>query len=79
MDTVYERENLGLSEKQGIGRVHGHLFLYWCHNHATSTTKHHFMEWMKLLQTWLSLSGLFVNEIFSLDGFHCNTYSLSDI
>ena len=76
--TLYERENLGLSEEQGIGGFHGRLG-NGCHNHATSTKKHHFTESTKWLRTWLSPSGLFINEIFSLDVFHCNTYSLSHI
>ena len=43
METVSELENLGLSEKQSIGRVHGLLFANYSHNHATSTTKCHFV------------------------------------
>ena len=77
--TVYERENLVLSAEQVIGGFHDRLFGNGCHNHKTSTKKRHFMESTKWLRTWLSPSGLFINEIFSLDGFHCNTYSLSHI
>ena len=77
--TVYERENLGLSAEQGIGGFHGRHFGNGSHNHETSTKIRHFMESTKWLRTWLSPSGLFINEIFSLDGFHCNTYSLSNI
>ena len=78
METVSDSENLGLSEKQGIGRVHGRLFANYSHNHATSTTSH-FLESTKWLQTWLIPSGLSMNEIFSLYGFHRNTHSLCDI
>ena len=77
--TVYERENLGLSAEQVTGGFHGRLFGNGCHNHKTSTKKRHFMESTKWLRTCLSPSGLFINEIFSFDGFHCNTYSLSHI
>ena len=76
METVSEPENLGLSEKQGIWRVHGCLFANYSHKHATSTTKCHFMDSTKWLQTWLIPSGLFINEIFRLYEFHCNTQSL---
>ena len=51
METVSEPENLGLSQKQGIGRVDGRLFANYSHNHATSTTKRHFMESTKWVQT----------------------------
>ena len=63
MKTVYERENLGLSAEQVIGGFHGRLFGIGCHNHETSTKKRHFMEPTK----WLRTSGLFINEILSLD------------
>ena len=79
VETVYKRENLGLSEKQGIGRFRGRLFGNLSHNRATLTIKRHFMESTKWLQKWLSPNDLFINEIFSLDEFHCNIYSLSDI
>ena len=80
METVSDPESLGLSGKQGIGRVHGRLFVAnYSYNHATSTTKRHFMESTKWLQTRLIPSGLFINEFFSLYGFHRNTYSLCDI
>ena len=36
LKTVYEWENLCLSEEQGIGRVHCLLFGNWSHNHAIS-------------------------------------------
>ena len=77
--TVYEREYLGLCTEQVIGGFYGRLFGNGCHNHETSTKKRHFIESTKWLRTWLNPSGLFINEIFSLDGFHCNTYSLSHI
>ena len=77
--TVFEQENLGLSVEQVIGGFHRCLLGNRCHNHETSTKKRHFMESTKRLRTWLSPSGLFINEIFYLDGFHCNTYSLSHI
>ena len=77
--TVYEREHLGLSAEQVIGGFHSRLFGNGCHNHETSTNKRHFMESTKWLRTRLSPSGLFINEIFSFDLFHCNTYSLSHI
>ena len=77
--SVYKRENLGLSAEQVIGGFHARLFGNGCHNHETSTKKRHFMEWTKWLRTWLSPNGLFINEIFSWDGFHCNTYSLNHI
>ena len=51
METVSEPENHGLSEKQGIERVHGRLFANYSHNHATTTPKRHFMESTKWLQT----------------------------
>ena len=79
MVTVFEPENLGLSDKHGIGRVRGRLFANYSHYHATLTTKRHFMESTKWLQTCLILSGLSINEIFPLYGFHRNTYSLCDI
>ena len=78
-ETVYERENLGLSAEQGIGRFHGRLFGNMSHNRATSTKKCHFMKTTTWLQTLLSPSSLFIKEIFSYDLFHCNIYSLSDI
>ena len=39
VETVYEPENLGLSEEQGFGRIHGPLFANYYHNHAISTKK----------------------------------------
>ena len=79
METVSEPGNLGLSEKQGIGIVHGRLFANYSQHHATSTTKRHFMESTKWLQLCLFPSGLFINEIFSLYWFYRNTYSLFGI
>ena len=51
METVSEPKILGLFEKQGIGRVHGRLFANYSHNHATLTTKRHFLDSTKWLQT----------------------------
>ena len=65
--------------KQGTGRVRGHLSANYSHNHATSTSKRAFMESTKWLQTLLIPNGLFINEIYSLDGFHCYTYSLCGV
>ena len=48
METVSEPENLDLSDKQGIRRVHGRLFANYSHNHATLTTKRHFIESTKM-------------------------------
>ena len=47
-------------------------------NHLTRTTKRNFMKSVKWLLTGLSPSGLFINEIFSLDEFFSNTYILCD-
>ena len=52
------------------------LFENLSHNHATSTTKRHFME---LTSNLTEPNGLFINEIFSLKNFivtflHCVTY-----
>ena len=51
METFYERENLGFSAEQGIGRVNDCLFGNWSHNHATSTAKRHLLKSTKWLQT----------------------------
>ena len=44
VDTVYERENLGLSKEQDIRRVHSCHLGNWSRYHATSTITRHFMD-----------------------------------
>ena len=80
--TVYERENPVLSEEQGLRKLEDSTVVFLEIGviiMQLRPKKRHFMESTKWLQTWLSPSDLYINEIFSLDGFHWNTYSLSHI
>ena len=75
---IYEREQLGLSKDQGTRRNHNRRFGYWFNNHATSTTKGHFIDSTKWLQKWLSPNSLFMIKYFWMDLIvtliHCVTH-----